>query len=153
MVFTSPLKSSVLLLISDDFQILNETHESRYLNQMITTPTFLQALESVGRRPNQGQSDAISAAKDAPLFVVAGPGTGKTACLTMRMLKLIYVDGVAPRGILATTFTQGPAALAGLARFFGPHEFLPTENGRLLNSQGLGIGRSRNFFGALFNPR
>jgi hypothetical protein len=153
MVFTSRLKLSVLLVTLDDVNIVNETRESRHLNQMVSDDPFLQALESVGHRPNQGQSDAVSAAKDSPLFVVAGPGTGKTACLTMRMLKLIYVDCLAPRGILATTFTQGPAVLAGLTRVFGPHEFLPTENGRLLNSQGLIIGRSRNFFGTLFNPR
>jgi DNA helicase-2/ATP-dependent DNA helicase PcrA len=73
---------------------------------MIASATFLEALESVGRKPNKGQSAAVSAAKNAPLFLVAGPGTGKTACLTMRMLKMIYVDGVAPRGILATTFTK-----------------------------------------------
>ena len=45
-----------------------------------------------------------------PLFIVAGPGTGKTACLTLRILKLILVDGVSPRGILATTFTKKAAA-------------------------------------------
>ncbi len=94
---------------------------------MINIETFLQALESVGRRPNQGQSDAVSAAKDAPLFVVAGPGTGKTACLTMRMLKLIYVDGVAPRGILATTFTKkaaGELRSRLLSWGYGVHEYL-----------------------------
>lgn len=94
---------------------------------MILFDTFLQALESVGRRPNQGQSDAVSAAKEAPLFVVAGPGTGKTACLTMRMLKLIYVNGVAPRGILATTFTKkaaGELRSRLLSWGYGVHEYL-----------------------------
>jgi DNA helicase-2/ATP-dependent DNA helicase PcrA len=94
---------------------------------MISFDTFLKALESVGRRPNKGQSDAVSAAKDAPLFVVAGPGTGKTACLTMRMLKLIYVDGVAPRGILATTFTKkaaGELRSRLLSWGYGVHEYL-----------------------------
>ena len=94
---------------------------------MIAFDTFLQALESVGRRPNKGQSDAVSAAKDAPLFVVAGPGTGKTACLTMRMLKLIYVDGVAPSGILATTFTKkaaGELRSRLLSWGYGVHEYL-----------------------------
>jgi DNA helicase-2/ATP-dependent DNA helicase PcrA len=76
---------------------------------MIDIETFLQALESVERRPNQGQSEAVSVAKDAPLFVVAGPGTRETTCLTMRMLKLIYVNGVAPRGILPTTFAKKAA--------------------------------------------
>ena len=94
---------------------------------MIKIDTFLQALKAVGRSPNQGQNAAISAAKDAPLFVVAGPGTGKTACLTMRMLKLIYVDGVAPRGILATTFTKkaaGELRSRLLSWGYGVHEYL-----------------------------
>jgi len=52
---------------------------------MIPGATFLKALESVGCKPNKVQSAAVSASKP-PLFVVAGPGTGKTACLTMRML-------------------------------------------------------------------
>ena len=76
---------------------------------MIAVPAFQRAIASVGRKPNTGQAKAISAAKDEPLFVVAGPGTGKTACLTMRMLKLIFVDGVPPTGILATTFTKKAA--------------------------------------------
>jgi DNA helicase-2/ATP-dependent DNA helicase PcrA len=76
---------------------------------MISEASFLRALQSVGRKPNKGQNAAVSAAKDEALFVVAGPGTGKTACLTMRMLKLIFVDGVPPNGILATTFTKKAA--------------------------------------------
>ena len=76
---------------------------------MISSSAFLKALHSLGRPPNKGQSQTVSADKDDPLFVVAGPGTGKTACLTMRMLKLIFVDGVLPTGILATTFTKKAA--------------------------------------------
>ena len=77
---------------------------------MIPIATFLRALkESVDREPNKGQRPAVEAAQQAPLFVVAGPGTGKTATLTMRMLKLMFVDGVNPRGILATTFTKKAA--------------------------------------------
>jgi DNA helicase-2/ATP-dependent DNA helicase PcrA len=77
---------------------------------MITFETFANALkESVGRRPNAGQQQAVEAAQEQALFVVAGPGTGKTATLTMRMLKLVFVDGVSPRGILATTFTKKAA--------------------------------------------
>jgi DNA helicase-2/ATP-dependent DNA helicase PcrA len=76
---------------------------------MISSVAFQRALLSLGRSPNKGQGQAVFAAKDDPLFVVAGPGTGKTATLTMRILKLIYVDGVAPSGILATTFTKKAA--------------------------------------------
>ncbi|SIO63291.1 DNA helicase-2 / ATP-dependent DNA helicase PcrA [Singulisphaera sp. GP187] len=77
---------------------------------MISSALFLQALKNgTGRTPNAGQKQAVEAPGGAALFVVAGPGTGKTATLTMRMLKLIFVDGVAPRGILATTFTRKAA--------------------------------------------
>ena len=41
---------------------------------------------------------------------MAGPGTGKTTCLTLRILKLVLVDGVPPKSILATTFTKKAAA-------------------------------------------
>ena len=77
---------------------------------MISYTTFSKALDQVGRLPNPGQKTAVEAAPGEPLFVVAGPGTGKTATLTMRMLKLVFVDQVEPKGILATTFTKKAAA-------------------------------------------
>lgn len=77
---------------------------------MISYATFANALQQVGRKPNASQKLAVNAAKDEALFVVAGPGTGKTARLTMRMLKLVFVDQVEPAGILATTFTKKAAA-------------------------------------------
>jgi DNA helicase-2/ATP-dependent DNA helicase PcrA len=61
-------------------------------------------------RPNPEQRAVIEAGPAEPLFIVAGPGTGKTATLTLRILKLILVDGLPPRGILATTFTKKAAA-------------------------------------------
>ncbi len=67
------------------------------------------SFDTSGYSPNQEQLTAVPAAKNTPLFVVAGPETCNTACLPMRMLKLIYVDGVAPRGILPTTFTKKAA--------------------------------------------
>lgn len=76
---------------------------------MISNATFSEALQQVGRKPNPSQKIAVEAAKDEALFVVAGPGTGKTACLTMRMLKLVFVDQVEPSGILAATFTKKAA--------------------------------------------
>jgi DNA helicase-2/ATP-dependent DNA helicase PcrA len=59
--------------------------------------------------PDAQQRQAVEAPAAKPLFIVAGPGTGKTASLTLRILKLILVDGIAPRGILATTFTKKAA--------------------------------------------
>jgi DNA helicase-2/ATP-dependent DNA helicase PcrA len=77
---------------------------------MITQEVFKHALKSTGRLPNKGQAQAVFAAAGDPLFIVAGPGTGKTASLTMRMLKLMLVDGISPGCILATTFTKKAAA-------------------------------------------
>jgi DNA helicase-2/ATP-dependent DNA helicase PcrA len=59
--------------------------------------------------PNDRQREAIEAVPSQALFLVAGPGTGKTACLVQRILKLVYVDGIPPSGILATTFTKKAA--------------------------------------------
>jgi ATP-dependent DNA helicase UvrD/PcrA len=76
---------------------------------MIPLAAFKRSLSSINRTPNKGQAQAVLADPKSPLFVVAGPGTGKTACLNMRILKLILVDGIEPRGILATTFTKKAA--------------------------------------------
>ena len=74
---------------------------------MITFDLFLKAMKTaIERAPNGGQRQAVEANKSAALFVVAGPGTGKTATMTMRMLKMVFVDGLEPRSVLATTFTK-----------------------------------------------
>jgi len=76
-------------------------------------PAYDRALQENRKsrpRPNPDQDSAIDQPADAPLFVVAGPGTGKTAVLTLRVLKLIVCDRVPPGSILATTFTVKAAA-------------------------------------------
>ena len=45
-----------------------------------------------------------------PLVIVAGPGTGKTRTLTVRLAWLVRERGVAPDSILAITFTNKAAA-------------------------------------------
>lgn len=78
---------------------------------MITIETFYKACRlATGREPNDEQKQVIEALPGEPLFIVAGPGTGKTACLTFRILKLIFVDEIAPKSILVTTFTKKAAA-------------------------------------------
>ena len=59
---------------------------------------------------DQAQDNAVRADLDESLFIVAGPGSGKTTVLALRVLKLIYVDDVDPQAILATTFTRRAAA-------------------------------------------
>lgn len=57
-----------------------------------------------------GQLAVVEAAPNESLFVIAGPGTGKTTALALRVLKLIFVDGLDPAEILATTFTKKAAS-------------------------------------------
>jgi DNA helicase II / ATP-dependent DNA helicase PcrA len=44
-----------------------------------------------------------------PLWLIAGPGSGKSEVLVTRTLKLLCVDAVKPRSILLTTFTEKAA--------------------------------------------
>jgi len=52
-----------------------------------------------------GKSDILEHGK-GPLWVIAGPGTGKTEALIIRTLKLLTVKGVPPESIMLTTFTE-----------------------------------------------
>lgn len=56
--------------------------------------------------PNQKQ---IIEFGTGPLWIIAGPGSGKTESLVLRCLKLLFVDGVKPRSIMITTFTEKAA--------------------------------------------
>lgn len=67
---------------------------------------FINSIESIlGYELNEEQKEVILH-KDGPLWVVAGPGSGKTEVLVVRTLKLIYVDEVDPKSIILTTFTK-----------------------------------------------
>jgi DNA helicase-2/ATP-dependent DNA helicase PcrA len=69
----------------------------------------LRSLATFRPVPDTQQHQVVKAPATSSLFIVAGPGSGKTASLTLRILKLVLVDGVPPRGILATTFTKKAA--------------------------------------------
>ena len=58
--------------------------------------------------------------KEGPCLVVAGPGSGKTAVLTQRVMELIY-SGVPANEILVITFTKA-AAIEMKERFEGMSE-------------------------------
>jgi DNA helicase-2/ATP-dependent DNA helicase PcrA len=55
------------------------------------------------------QQQSIVEHGDGPLWVIAGPGSGKTEVLVLRCLKLLLVDRVPPKAIMITTFTEKAA--------------------------------------------
>lgn len=57
---------------------------------------------------NTAQKQAVDTI-DGPVMVVAGPGTGKTQILTLRIANILKQDGMEPENILALTFTNAAA--------------------------------------------
>jgi DNA helicase-2/ATP-dependent DNA helicase PcrA len=79
---------------------------------MATWSNFLLAIEhglGKNRIPDSDQQEAIRPSPETSIVIYAGPGTGKTATLTLRIIKLVLVDGLLPQQILATTFTRKAA--------------------------------------------
>ncbi|MDB5194003.1 MAG: UvrD/REP helicase, helicase / ATP-dependent helicase PcrA [Parcubacteria group bacterium] len=54
---------------------------------------------------NTGQKEAVDTI-EGPVMVIAGPGTGKTTVLTLRIANLLRKTDTPPDGILALTFTE-----------------------------------------------
>jgi DNA helicase-2/ATP-dependent DNA helicase PcrA len=59
---------------------------------------------------NEDQQKAIFSQPNKSLFLVAGPGSGKTTVMVLKILKFIFVDEIKPEEIFATTFTRKAAA-------------------------------------------
>ena len=78
---------------------------------------FLQAYQEL----NPQQKMAVDHL-DNPLMVVAGPGTGKTQVLTMRIANILDKTDANPATILALTFTDSAAKnmRERLAKLIGP---------------------------------
>lgn len=57
---------------------------------------------------NIAQKQAVDAI-DGPVMVIAGPGTGKTQILTLRIANILLKTDTAPGSILALTFTESGA--------------------------------------------
>lgn len=72
---------------------------------MIPLKKLYRAISSFRYPPDTEQERVVQKTAAMGLLVVAGPGSGKTTSLTLRILKLVLVDGVPPKAILATTFT------------------------------------------------
>ena len=79
---------------------------------MIDINLFLELSEKIlGKdlKSDKSQQEAITSGKDASLYIIAGPGSGKTTVMALRVLKLIFVDGEDPGSMVLTTFTRRAA--------------------------------------------
>jgi DNA helicase-2/ATP-dependent DNA helicase PcrA len=82
--------------------------------------TIQDLWETAGFRPNEEQEQAIRWI-NGPLYLPAGPGSGKTRVLLWRTLNLIVVHDVPPEAIYLSTFTEKAALqlLEGLQVLLG----------------------------------
>jgi DNA helicase-2/ATP-dependent DNA helicase PcrA len=60
------------------------------------------------KKLNEAQTEAVNTL-DGPVLVIAGPGTGKTQLLSMRVAHLLRQPDVVPANILCITFTDNAA--------------------------------------------
>lgn len=68
------------------------------------TPEF----DTLYKRLNPAQKKAVDTI-EGPVMVIAGPGTGKTSILTLRIANILKKTDTAPENILALTFTESGA--------------------------------------------
>jgi DNA helicase-2/ATP-dependent DNA helicase PcrA len=88
---------------------------------MSELPITLDSLwAEAGFTPNEEQERAIRHI-DGPLYLTAGPGSGKTRVLLWRTVNLIVFEGVKPEHILLSTFTDKAAhqLREGLKNYLG----------------------------------
>ncbi|MEE1133144.1 MAG: ATP-dependent helicase, partial [Methanobrevibacter sp.] len=79
---------------------------------MISQKEFEEIIVNVLERDissNEDQRKAILSKTTESLFLVAGPGSGKTTVMVLKILKYIFVDDINPDEIFATTFTRKAA--------------------------------------------
>jgi DNA helicase-2/ATP-dependent DNA helicase PcrA len=67
--------------------------------------TLDRVFEERYKRLNKAQKDAVDTI-DGPVMVIAGPGTGKTTILTLRIANILKETDTPASGILALTFTD-----------------------------------------------
>lgn len=80
-----------------------KTSFSRYYSFIVSD--FKDNFQKTYGRLNQEQRKAVDTI-DGPVLVLAGPGTGKTQVLTMRIANILNKTDTPPDAVLALTFTE-----------------------------------------------
>ena len=105
---------------------------------MISEEKYIELIENVlgiTLEDNLDQKKSILSPVNENQYIVAGPGSGKTTVLVLKILKYIFVDNIKLENILVTTFTK-KAARELKERI---------SNWTLLLSEELGIGVDYDF--------
>ena len=79
---------------------------------MITYEEFEEIVVNILKRDissNEEQKKSILSDVNQSQFIVAGPGSGKTTVIVLKILKYIFVDDINPSEIISTTFTRKAA--------------------------------------------
>jgi superfamily I DNA/RNA helicase/RecB family exonuclease len=108
----------------------------------LTLEAFRERWHTVRGWEIEDAKERVLAHEEGPLWVTAGPGTGKTEALIIRTLRLLLVDGVAPESIMLTTFTDKGATeledrLIATVEAFGYGDQVAVENVRVGTLHGL----------------
>jgi DNA helicase II / ATP-dependent DNA helicase PcrA len=84
-------------------------------------PDYQSQYQTAYHRLNPEQKQAVDTV-EGPVMVLAGPGTGKTQMLSVRIAHILTATQAAPHNILALTFTQAGAKTMQqrLVRLIGP---------------------------------
>jgi superfamily I DNA/RNA helicase len=76
---------------------------------MLSPDELLLKLEKVTEKKYSDDQKAAILHGTGPLWITAGPGSGKSEVLVARTLRLIICDGVSPSSVILTTFTEKAA--------------------------------------------
>ncbi|MCG9969919.1 ATP-dependent helicase [Pelotomaculum terephthalicicum JT] len=75
----------------------------------ITVDELINAIETKNTYPFDPEQATAIRHSNGPLWIIAGPGTGKTEVLVVKVLKLLCCDEIDPLSIIVTTYTQKAA--------------------------------------------